>query len=94
MAQGGVSKNKGKQPFDVEFVVNGETVRTKAKPEDTVGETLEEALRKSQNTGQGIDRWEVKDLAGKALALAATFAALGIFADTKLYASLMAGGAG
>lgn len=78
----------------VTFVVNGVPVPVEGKPGDTLLSILEKALKKSENTGQPADAWQVTDEPGNLLDVAATLSVLGIHEGAVLLASLKTGAAG
>jgi len=78
----------------VTFVVNGVPVPVEGKPGDTLLSVLEKALKKSENTGQPVDAWQVTDEPGNLLDVAETLSGLGISDGAVLLASLKTGAAG
>lgn len=78
----------------VTFVVNGVPVPVEGRPGDTLLSMLEKALKKSENTGQPADAWQVTDEPGNLLDVAATLSGLGIRDGAVLLASLKTGAAG
>lgn len=86
--------NTDNHPISVVFVVTGTEVKLRVKPDEVLGDALDLALKKSKNTGQPIDKWEVKNEAGELLAIGASFAALGLGDGSVVFATLSAGAAG
>lgn len=78
----------------VTFVINGEPVPVKGKPESTLVSLLEKALAESENTGQDVANWQVTDEPGNPLDVSKTLQELGIKDGALLLASLKAGAAG
>jgi hypothetical protein len=80
--------------LNVTFVINGEPVPERGKPDEKLLTLLEKALIDSENTGQLPNAWQVTDEPGNVLDVDRTLAELGIREGAILLASLKAGAAG
>lgn len=56
-----------RKEIEVRVVVNGRPVEVKVNVEELVIKLIEEALRKSGNTGQPASNWELRDASGTIL---------------------------
>ncbi|WP_423141111.1 DUF2604 domain-containing protein [Parablastomonas sp. CN1-191] len=85
----------GNAKVDLDVVVGGgESVSIKAKLDDTLHDVAVEALKKSQNKGQPIENWDLRDEPGAVLDLARTVGSYGFASGTLLSLTLKAGVAG
>ena len=94
MAQKNGNPHPTNHPMAITMIVAGTEVKLQVKPDEVLSEALEKALKKSHNTGQPIEKWELKTEDGRALNMAGTFAALGLGEGSLLFATLSAGAAG
>jgi len=78
--------------INIVVVVNGHPVPFDHISVKTVlRELVHEALKKSGNSGQPIENWELRDAAGQILDLHRTLADYGIMSGANLFLSLKAG---
>ncbi len=80
--------------IELTFVINGDPLAIKAKPNDVLLDLLKEALEKSENTGQPLDAWQITDEPGAPLDPEKTVAELGLKDGAVLVVSLKTGAAG
>ena len=77
--------------FEITIVVNGQPVEIKAGLDKEIEDAVKYALKKSGNSGQPPERWELRDDSGQPIDTSKTFGALGIKPGAKLFLSLKAG---
>ncbi|MGA0594263.1 multiubiquitin domain-containing protein [Enterovirga sp. CN4-39] len=80
--------------ISLSILVNGVAAELRAKPDDKLGALLEKALEETENVGQPVEKWELRDEAGELLSLDETVGALGLKDGAILVASLQTGAAG
>jgi hypothetical protein len=85
---------KGNDKVDLLVLVSGDEVKVKAKPDDTLLDVATKALEKSENVGQPIENWELRNEDGDVLDLARTVSSYGLASGTLLSLTLKAGVAG
>lgn len=85
---------KGNDKVELLVVVNGDEVKVKAKPDETLGEVAAKALEKSENVGQPIENWELRNEDGQILDLARTVSSYNLVDGAILSLTLKAGVAG
>ncbi|MDP9412544.1 MAG: DUF2604 domain-containing protein [Pseudomonadota bacterium] len=79
---------------DVTVIVNGTPEAIKIKTDHPLRLLLQKALEKSENTGQPLENWELRNEAGGELDLDLTVEAAGIETGDVLSANLKTGAAG
>lgn len=77
--------------IDVKVVVNGRPVDLKVNIENPVSKLIEEALKKSGNTGQPASNWEMRDSSGTVLDPARKIGSYGVEPGATLFLNLKAG---
>jgi hypothetical protein len=77
--------------IDLVVVVNGAPVEIEANTNAPLSSAVQQALAKSENAGQPIENWEVKDEAGKLLDISKKIGELGLVSGLKIFVSLKAG---
>ncbi len=77
--------------IDLIIVVNGQPVSIEARAHELLRSAAEEALKKSGNSGQPLENWELRDAAGKVLDLARKIGEFHFPDETKLFLNLKAG---
>jgi len=94
-------KDKDKGPgggqdkkIELVVVVSGDEVKVKAKPEDTLSDVAEQALKKSEHVGRPLSDWLMRNEAGQVLDLGRTVASYGLKDGDILSLTLEAGVAG
>ena len=77
---------KTKEPgkLDITIVVSGKPHEDKVKPDDIIRNSVEQALKKTKNTGQPIGNW-VLTYEGNEISIDQTFAAAKIRDDATLF---------
>jgi hypothetical protein len=85
---------KGNDKVDLVVVVNGDEVKVKAKPGETLGEVATKALEKSENVGQPIENWELRNEGGQILDLGRNVSSYNLADGAILSLTLKAGIAG
>lgn len=81
-------------PPDVIFIINGEDVAVAARKDEPFTATIQDALKKSQNTGRPFDAWEFRDLDGKLLDPDQTPTAYGVARGERFFLTLKVGAGG
>lgn len=79
---------------ELTVIVNGTPEGIKIKPDQPLRLLLEKALEKTENTGQPVENWELRDEAGAELDLDKTVAAAGLRDGDVVSANLKTGAAG
>ena len=77
--------------FAITIVVNGQPVDVEAGLDKEIEDAVKYALKKTGNTGQPPERWELRDDSGHPIDTSKTFGALGIKPGAKLFLNLKAG---
>ena len=85
---------KGNDKVDLLVLVSGEEVKVKAKPDDELLAVVTKALEKSENVGQPIENWEMRNEGGEILDLSRTVGSYALANGTLLSLTLKAGIAG
>jgi Protein of Unknown function (DUF2604) len=66
---GGGGGGHGNDKIDLIILVGGDEIDIKAKPDDTLRDLAEKALKKSENVGQPLENWDMRSEAGELLDL-------------------------
>ena len=77
--------------FEITIIVNGQPVEVKVGLDEQIGEAVEDALKASGNSGQPIERWELRNESGQSIDTGQKIGASGITAGAKLFLNLKAG---
>lgn len=77
-------KTKEHGKLDITIVVSGKPYEDKVKPDDVIRTAVEEALKKTKNTGQPIGNW-VLTYGGNEINIDQTFAAAKIKDEATLF---------
>ena len=77
--------------FAITIIVNGQLVEVKVHLDEQIGEAVEQALKKSGNSGQSPERWELRDESGQPIDTSKKIGESGIMAGAKLFLNLKAG---
>lgn len=80
--------------IEIKFVVNGVEAPVDANVNQPLHVALQKALNDTNNQGQPIDKWEVRDEAGNQLDVNKKISELGLVDGVVLMVSLKAGAAG
>lgn len=88
-------KGGGADKVDLIIVVGGGAeVTVKAKLDDSLLDVAEKALKKSENTGQPVENWELRTESGSILDLNRTVGSYNLMNGALLSLTLKAGAAG
>lgn len=93
----GAGGNKGKgdaKKIDLVIAVSGDDVDIKAKPDDTLEDVADKALKKSEHVGRPLSDWVLRNAAGEILELTRTVESYGLQDGDVLSLTLEAGVAG
>ncbi|HZF93889.1 MAG TPA: DUF2604 domain-containing protein [Allosphingosinicella sp.] len=91
---GGNGNGGGNDKVDLIVLVSGSEVEIKAKLNDTLGEVAEKALKKSENVGQPLENWDMRNEDGEVLDLGRPVGSFGFAEGALLSLTLKAGIAG
>jgi hypothetical protein len=93
----GRGKGRGKgddKKVDLIVLISGVEVPIKAKPDDLLRDVVEKALKTSENVGQPIENWDLRDESGNVLDLDRTVGSYDLADGALLSLTLKAGVAG
>lgn len=77
--------------IELKIVVNGQPVDVEANLQAPLRTAIQEALRKSGNTGQPVENWELRDAGGQILDPTRKIGEFNFPAGTTLFLNLKAG---
>ncbi|WP_051772754.1 DUF2604 domain-containing protein [Saccharothrix sp. NRRL B-16314] len=76
---------------ELQVVVNGTPTAVEANPNAPLRSIIGRALAQTDNSGQPVENWELRDNAGGVLDLDAKIGSFGFGAGTRLFLNLRAG---
>jgi hypothetical protein len=77
--------------LDLTIVVNGQPTTVEANPNAPLHTVIPKALQQTNNTGQGVENWELRDAAGNLLDASRKIETFNFAPGTNLFLNLKAG---